>query len=60
MLKDIQETLYLELQDPDVQREFILAYAEEEGVDGVLKALERIAETNNAARFPRRAASPHL
>lgn len=56
MLKDIQETLHLELQNPDVQREFILAYAEEEGVEGVLKALERIAEVNNAVRPSRRAA----
>lgn len=46
MLKDIRETLYLELQNPDVQCEFILAYAEEEGLDGVLKALERITEPN--------------
>ncbi len=44
MLKNIQETLHLELQNPEVQREFILAYAEEEGIGGVLKALERIAE----------------
>jgi hypothetical protein len=54
MLKDIRETLLLELQDPDVQREFILAYAEEEGVDGVLKALERIAEANRSIHPSRR------
>lgn len=52
MLRDIRETLYGELQNPESQREFILAYAEEEGTDGVLKALTRIAE---AKRF--RAAS---
>ena len=28
MLRDIRETLYLELQSPESQREFILAYAE--------------------------------
>lgn len=49
MLRDIRETLYLELQNVESQREFILAYAEEEGADGVLKALTRIAEAKRCA-----------
>ena len=53
MLRDIRETLYLELQNPESQREFILAYAEEEGADGVLKALTRIAEAKRYAASPR-------
>lgn len=52
MLKDIRETLYLELQKPESQREFILAYAEEEGADGVLKALQRIAEARRSYTEP--------
>lgn len=60
MLRDIRETLRLELQNPESQREFILAYAEEEGLDGVLKALERIAEATGSpktAKTPRRRTS---
>ena len=52
MLRDIRETLYLELQQPESQREFILAYAEEEGAGGVLKVLARIAEAKRYAVSP--------
>lgn len=52
MLRDIRETLYLELQSPESQREFILAYAEEEGEDGVLKALQRITEAKRFSATP--------
>ena len=52
MLRDIRETLYLELQNTESQREFILAYAEEEGADGVVKALARIAEAKQFSATP--------
>ncbi len=49
MLRDIRETIYLDLQQPESQRESILAYAEKEGADGVLKALQWISEANRYA-----------
>ena len=43
MLKNIHETLAPLLRDPEFQREYILTAFDEDGPDGVLRALEDIA-----------------
>ena len=43
MLKDFRESFAPALNDPEFQREFIAAAYEEEGVEGVLRALREIA-----------------
>ncbi len=40
---DFREFLATELQDPEVRRNFVIAYYEEDGVEGLRSALEEIA-----------------
>lgn len=52
MLKDFRESFAADLRDPEFQREFIAAYYEEEGVEGLLRALSVIADANRDQAAP--------
>lgn len=48
MLKDFRESIAPLLNDPEFQREFIAAAYEEEGAEGVIRALREIASANRS------------
>ena len=48
MLKDIRESSGPLLRDSEFQREFISAAYEEEGVEGVIRALREVASANRS------------
>ncbi|MDQ2687358.1 MAG: hypothetical protein M3Y28_05770 [Armatimonadota bacterium] len=62
MLKDFRESFAGDLHDPEFQREFIAAYYEEEGFDGLLRALKVITDAKRdrqaAAENPEAARPP--
>ena len=48
MLKDFREIIARDLCDPEFQREFIAVMYEEEGTEGVIRALREIASANRS------------
>jgi DNA-binding phage protein len=53
MLKDYRESFAAELRDPEFPREYIAAAYEEEGADGVIRALREISPAADGARHSR-------
>lgn len=49
-LKDFRETLYAELQTDEARSEFIQAYFEQDGVPGIHRALQCLAEADLYAK----------
>lgn len=48
MLKDFRESIAPLMNDPEFQREFIAVAYEEEGTEGVIRALREIASANRS------------
>lgn len=54
MLKDFRESFEADLRNPEFQREFIAAAYEEEGPEGIVRALGEIASvTQDSLTAPR-------
>ena len=58
MLKDFGERFVTDLRDPEFHCEFLAAYYEEEGVDGLLRALNVIAAATRDRQAPVEALEP--